>query len=272
MADLGEALGALLGLLLLELHLVQAGTQHLHADLAVLDLGALVLGLHHGVGGQVRDAHGGVGGVDALTAGAGGAVGVNAQVGLLDVDVDLIRLGQHGHGCRGGLDAALGLGLGDALDAVDAGLVLHDGVDALAGDLELDGLEAARVGRGAGEHLDLPALGGREALVHLVQVSREDARLVAADAGANLNDGVLLVVGVCRDEKELDVLLQGGELLLVGGDVLLEHCLLVRVSGLVQHLLGGLDVIEGLQVLAGLGHELALAGVLLGKARVLLGV
>ena len=52
-ADLALALGTELGLLLLELHLVQTGTQHLHADLAVLDLGALLLRLHHGVGGQV---------------------------------------------------------------------------------------------------------------------------------------------------------------------------------------------------------------------------
>ena len=177
-------------------------------------------------------------------------------------------------GDRGGrgLDAALALGLGDALDAVDAGLVLEDGVDLLAQDLELDGLEAAGLGRRGREELDLPALGRGKALIHLVQVAGKDGGLVAAHAGADLDDGVLVVVGVGRDEKELDVVLERGELLLVRGDVVLEHGLLVGVGGLVEHLLGGLDVVEGAQVLLGLGHELGLAGVLLGQARVLLGV
>ena len=105
-ADLALALGTKLCLLLLELHLVQTGAQHLHADLAILNLGALLLRLHHGVGGQVGDAHGGVGGVNALTARARSAVSVDAQVRLVDLDVDLLGLGKHGDGCRGGLDTA----------------------------------------------------------------------------------------------------------------------------------------------------------------------
>ena len=180
-------------------------------------------------------------------------------------------IGQDRHGGRGGLDATLALGLGDALDAVHAGLVLEDGVDLVARDLELDGLEAARLAGARREDLDLPPAALAEALVHLVEVPGEDGRLVAAHAGADLHDGVLLVVGVGRDEQELDVLLEGRELGLVGGDVLLEHGLLVGV-GLVQHLLGGVDVVERAEVLAGLGNELGLAGVLLGQARVLLGV
>ena len=46
------------------------------------------------------------------------------------------------NGSRGGLNAALGLSLGNALDAVHAGLELHNGVDAVALDLELNGLKA----------------------------------------------------------------------------------------------------------------------------------
>lgn len=110
-----------------------------------------------------------------------------------------------------------------------------------------------------------------EALVHLEEVAGEDGGLVAADASADLHDRVLLVVGVAGDEHDLDVVLELGELGLVGGDVLLEHGLLLGVR-LVEHLLGGLDVIEGGEVLAGLCHEVGLAGVLLGQARVLLGV
>ena len=155
---------------------------------------------------------------------------------------------------------------------MDTRLVLHHGVDLIARDLELDGLEAAGVGRAAGENLDLPALARGEALVHLEEVAREDAGLVAAHAGADLDDGVLLVIGVGRDEQDLDLVLESRDLGLVLGDVVLEHGLLVRIGGLVQHLLGGLDVVEGAQVLAGLLDELGLAGVLLSQARVLLGV
>ena len=48
--------------------------------------------------------------------------------------------------------------------------------------------------------------------------------------------------------------------------------LLGGIGGLALHLLGGLDVVERAEVLAGLACELRLAGVLLGEARVLLGV
>ena len=271
-ADLALALGTKLCLLLLELHLVQTGAQHLHADLAVLDLGALLLRLHHGVGGQVGDTHGGVGGVNALTARARSAVSIDAQVGLVDLDVNLLGLGKHGDGCRGGLDAALGLGLGNALDAVHAGLELHDGVDAVALDLELDGLKAAGLAGAGIEHGGLPATRLAKALVHLVQVAGEDGRLVATGGGADLDDGVLVVVGVARDEHVLDIFLELGKLSLVFGDVHLEHLLLIDIGSIVEHFLGSLDVVERADVLARSGNEVGLVRVLLAETRELLDV
>ena len=272
MANLAGALGTQLCLLALKLHLVQAGAQHLHADLAVLDLRALLLGLHHGVGGQMGDAHRRVGGVNALTAGAGSAVGVDAQVGLVDLNVDLLRLGQHGNGSSRGLDAALALGLGNALNAVHAGLVLHNGIDLVALDLELDALEAASLAGAGVKHGHLPLLGLEEALVHLEQVAGKDCCLVATGGGADLDNGVLLIVGVAGDEHELDVFLQLGQLGLVLGDVHLEHLLLVRIAGLAQHLLGSLDVIQRRDVLACGVHQVGLVRVLLVEARELLDV
>ncbi len=49
------------------------------------------------------------------------------HVVLVDVDLDLVDLGQDGDGGGGGVDAALRLGGGDALDAMDAALVLAAG-------------------------------------------------------------------------------------------------------------------------------------------------
>src|SRR2546421_6839897 len=80
-------------------HLVeQARAQHLERLDLVLQLALLVLALDHEVRGQVRDAHGAVGRVDALTAWSLGAEHVDPEVLLLDLDVDLLGLGEHGHG------------------------------------------------------------------------------------------------------------------------------------------------------------------------------
>ncbi len=64
---------AVLGLELVDalgFDLVEAGAEDAHGLLAVLDLGFFVLAGDDGLRGQVRDADGGVGGVDGLAAGA----------------------------------------------------------------------------------------------------------------------------------------------------------------------------------------------------------
>ena len=153
-----------------------------------------------------------------------------------------------------------------------AALVLHDRVDLVTVDLELDGLETAGLRRARIEHLELPALCLAEALVHLKKIAGKDGGLVAAGSGADLNDGVLLIVGVARDKHELDVFLKLGKLGLVVGDVLLEHGLLIRIGGVVQHLLGGLDVIERREVLARRRHQCGLVRILLVEAGELLDI
>ena len=107
--------------------LQQPGAQHPQAGLAVLQLALLVLHRHDGAGRDVRDAHGRVGGVDALPARAGRAEHVDAQVVRVDLDLDVLGLGQHQHAGGGGVDAPLRLGGGHALHAVHAALVLQPG-------------------------------------------------------------------------------------------------------------------------------------------------
>ena len=123
--------GLLVGLLLRDRE--QAGAQDAHRGLLVLQLRLLVLAGDHDAGGQVRDAHRGVGGVDRLAAGTGGAEDVDAQVVRVDLDLDLLGLGQHQHAGGGGVDPALRLGHRHALHAVHAALVLQPRPDALAG-------------------------------------------------------------------------------------------------------------------------------------------
>jgi hypothetical protein len=111
----------------------QPGAQDAQRLLLVLQLALLVLAGDHDAGGQVGDPHRGVGGVDALAAGARGAEDVDPQVVRVDLDVDLLGLGQHQHAGRGGVDAALRLGDRHPLHAVHAALELQPGPHAVAG-------------------------------------------------------------------------------------------------------------------------------------------
>src|SRR3989338_2346385 len=137
---LDVGLGRLELLLLLEalLHLafVEARLEHGHGGGAVAVLRAVALALHHDVGRQVRDAHGGIGAVDVLAAGAARAVGVNAQVGRVDLDLHiLVHLGIGEHGGEGGVAPVAGVERRFAHQAVDAGLGVQVAVGIRAGEL-----------------------------------------------------------------------------------------------------------------------------------------
>ena len=84
---------------------------------------------------QMGDADRRFGLVDVLAAGALRAHGVDLQVGIVDGDVDVLGLRQHGDGRGGGVDAALRLGVRHALHPVHAALELQPREDAAALDL-----------------------------------------------------------------------------------------------------------------------------------------
>ena len=72
--------GHLFGFFLFE----ETGAEDGHGFDAVLLLGALILHGNHNTGGEVSDANGGIGGIDALAAVATGAVNINAKVFGID--------------------------------------------------------------------------------------------------------------------------------------------------------------------------------------------
>ena len=78
------------GLTLLQLGLVQPGLQLLHRLGAVLVLRTVVLGGDHDSGRHVGDPDRAVGGVDVLTARARRTVGIDAQLGFVDLNVDVV--------------------------------------------------------------------------------------------------------------------------------------------------------------------------------------
>ena len=185
-------------------------------------------------GRLVRDPHGGVGRVDRLAARPRGAVDVDLEVVLVDLDVDLLGLGQHRDGRRRRVDPALRLGLGHALHAVRPALELEDGVGAVAADLE--GVGA--VGRGQRLGLEPAPLG--VAGEHAVEVAGPQARLLAARAAADLDDHVLVVGRVALDHREPDLLLQLGD---AGTGRLEQLAQLGIVAALGQQLLRALGVV-----------------------------
>ena len=124
-ADLRLARGGELGLLLGECPLIEPCPQDAHRTLPVLQLGLLVLHRDNDPGWLVRDPHRRVGRVDRLTAGPGAPVHVDLEIVLIDVDLDIVDLGEYRHGRRRGMDPALGLGLGDALNAMRSAFELE---------------------------------------------------------------------------------------------------------------------------------------------------
>ena len=180
----------------------RGGTAERACLFAILDLRLFVLAGDDGVGRKMRDADRRVGGVDRLAAGAGGAEGVDAEILVFDLDVDFFGFGEDGDGDGRGVDAALGFGRGNALYAVDAGLVLHLGVDVLAFDDGGDVLEAAYIGLGFGEDFDLPLVLLGEAEIHAEDFGDEQRSLVAAGAGAEFEDDVFVVVGILGEEED----------------------------------------------------------------------
>jgi hypothetical protein len=123
--DLGFALRGVLGGFFGGFAFEEAGAENGKGPGLVFHLGPLVGAAHNETRGLVEHLHGGIGGVDALAAGTGGAADRDLELVGFDFDVHFPGFGKDGNGAGAGVDAALRLGGGDALDAVDAALVLQ---------------------------------------------------------------------------------------------------------------------------------------------------
>ncbi len=190
-----------------------AGAQDRHGLLPVAMLRALLLHKDYDPGRQMGEADRRFGLVDVLAAGALRPHRVDLQIRLVDVDVDLLGLGQHRDRGGGGVDPALRLGVGHALDAMHAALELETGEHAATFDRGDNLLEAAHGAFSGRKHLQLPPVQVGIALVHAKKVAGEEGRFVAARAGAHLEDGALLVGRILRQQRKPDRLFQVRQLL-----------------------------------------------------------
>src|SRR5215207_6813735 len=249
--DLGRARRRLLRLLLGQLGLVEPRAQHLHRALAVLQLRLLVLHRDDDARRLVRDPHRRVGRVDRLAAGPGRPVDVDLEVVRVDLHVDLLGLRQHRDGRRRGVDPALRLRLGHALDAVRAALELEHGVGAVAAHLER--VRAV----GSAQRLGLEAAPLGVAGEHPVEVARPQAGLLTARPGADLDDHVLVVGGIALDHRKPDLLLELGAALprglehvaelgvlpVLGEQLLRARRVILRAAPLLRQLGGGGELV-----------------------------
>src|SRR4051812_8877629 len=106
------------------------------------------------------------------------------------------------------MDAPLRFSLGHALHAVAARLEFQPGIGALADKAGDDFLVAADLREALGNDFDLPALALCVTRVHAKEVAREERRLVAARAGAHLDEHIAIVVRILRQKRLLQLRLQ----------------------------------------------------------------
>src|SRR5258706_15310886 len=103
------------------------------------------------------------------------------------------------------MDPAARLCRGHAVGAVASALILQLAVHASSLDDGDHFLQPADAGVAAGHDLDLPALPLGILAVHPKQLTGKKRSLVAARPGADFEDDVLLIVGIFRDEQNLEL-------------------------------------------------------------------
>ena len=157
-------------------------------------------------GRQVRDAHGRVRDVDVLAAGAARAVGVDAEVLVGDLDLDvLVDLGRHVDGSERGVPPLRRVEGRDPHQPVDAHLALQVSVGVVPDDVERGALDARLLAVLPLDELGLPAARLGEAHVHPQKHLGPVLGLRAAGARVDRQPGVLGVLGRAHLDGELEL-------------------------------------------------------------------
>ena len=187
----------------------------------------------------------------------GGAIGVDAEVALVDLDRALLGQQRRDDDLRErGVAAVRAVERRDADEPVDAALGLEEAVGVLALHGRRRGLEARLLARARLDELGLEAAAVRPALVHAQHHLGPVLRVGAAGAGMDRDDrvaGVVLAV-------EQRVLLQARELLAerleLGLDLLVQPGLeLEQLGGVVVLALEPLVALEALRQARVLGRD-----------------
>src|SRR5690606_15380219 len=223
---------------LLHLQLVQLGAQHLEGAILVGVLGALVLAAHHGVGRHVGDAHRRVGGVHVLTAGTRGAIGVDAQVGRVDLDLDVVvDFRRHEHRGERGVATVAGVERALAHQAVHADLGAQPAVGVFAANVHGGTLDAGHFAFGQLDDFRVEAVLGGPAQVHAQQHVGPVLGLGAAGTGDDVQEGAVGVHVATEHAAGLELPQGFAEAGQVGDDVA-HRTFVIFLDGHVQQLPG----------------------------------
>ncbi len=196
-----------------------ACAEHLPGGGAVFVLAPFVLALDDDAGGAVGETDGAVGFVDVLSSGSAGAVGVDADVGLVDFDFDGVgNFGRDVDGGEAGLAFSFGVERADSDEAVDAGFaaqvaVGHGASDDDGGVVDAGLFVVLAVDEGSGVIVFLCPL-----QIHAQEHFGPVVGIGAAVAGADGEDRSGGVVGAVEQGFEFELLDFGFEPLDFGGD------------------------------------------------------
>ena len=150
------------------------------------------------------DAHRRVRRVDRLPAVPARVEHIDTDVVRGDLHIHFLCLGEHRHRRRRGVDAPLRLGLGYALHPVYAAFILQTGKRALARHTENGLLDAAQLRKVRRKHLHRKTVPFRIARIHAQKIRPKERRFLAACPRTNLQNDILFVVRVLRDEQQLE--------------------------------------------------------------------
>ena len=223
----------------------EAGLQDSQGGRTVLDLGLLILHGHDDPRGDVGHAHGRVGRVHGLAAGARGTEDIHLQLGLGDLDVVRgLNEGDDLDGREGRLAATLVVEGANAHEAVSAGLDAQRAVG--VGGLNLEGrrLQASLFRVGGVHDLRRVAVPLRPAQVHAQQDLGEVGGVHTARAASDRDDGVALVVLAVQQRADLQVTQVLTQLLQVSLGLGEDVSALIRILG--GHVHHGLQVVDAL--------------------------
>ena len=214
-------------------------------------LGTLVLALNNDAGRQMGDADGRRSLVDVLAAGAAGAVGIDAQVVWVDLDVNILLDVRHHVGrAERCLALARRVERRDADQAVNAVFAAKQSVHVIAVDLKRHSLDAGLIAFLVVQNLIAETVLVGPARVHAIEHGAPVHGLRAAGAGVKRQDRI---VGIIRS-REQRLNFHALQLIAEVRDRLLD----VAGKGLVILFLGHLD--HRLQI-----FQSALQAVILGK-------
>ena len=152
-----------------------------------------------------------------------------------------------------------------ALNAMNAALIFQRAIDVGTADSEVNLLESAYSTFADAGDAELPTFGIAEALVHLEQVACKQRSLVTARSCADFHLHVLGVLGVLRDEGNLDFLFQFRLKSFVVSQLLTSHLLHLRVALVSQNVFCLFDAVQtGDVTLTGI-HDVTQILILLGQ-------